>query len=56
MKMKVIKVPVHRCCECEKIVSVRGSMIRPYSIETNKKTIKKVTCFDCEVKELVCYG
>jgi hypothetical protein len=55
MTKKSVKAPVQRCCECEKIVSVKGSMVRPYSVEKNKKTIK-VTCFDCEVKELVCFG
>lgn len=57
MKFKTIKVPVNRCCDCGRITNVKDWMIRPYSVEVSKtkKTIKTI-CFDCEVKELVCYG
>lgn len=57
MVFKTVKAPVDRCCDCGRIVSVKGSMIRPYSVEVSKKQkTTKTTCFDCEVKELVCYG
>lgn len=55
MKLKAIKMPVQHCSDCGHIVSIKNSMVRPFSVEETKKTTK-VTCFDCEVKELVCHG
>ena len=53
---KALKAPVIRCCDCERIVNINDWMIKPYSVEMSNKKPTKVICFDCEVKELVCYG
>ena len=55
MKLKSIKTPVNRCCDCGRITNIKDLMIIPYSVEI-KKNSKKVLCFDCEVKGMVCYG
>lgn len=55
MKFKTIKMPVNRCCDCGRITNVKGWMIRPYSVEVSKKS-EKTICWDCEVKEIICYG
>ena len=56
MKFKTIKMPTNRCCDCRRIVSINDWMIKPYSVEMSNKKSTKIICFDCEVKELVCYG
>lgn len=56
MKFKTIKMPTNRCCDCRRIVSINDWMIKPYSVEMSNKKPTKIICFDCEVKELVCYG
>lgn len=52
---KALKASVTRCGCCERIVTIKDSMIRPYSVEM-KKNSTKVICYDCQIKELVCYG
>ncbi len=53
---KALKASVTRCCDCERIVTVKDSMIRPYSVEMSNKKSIKVICFDCQIRELVSYG
>ena len=52
---KGIKAPVLCCDECEKIVNVNGWTVKDYSVEV-KKGIVGIVCWDCEIKEAVCYG